>query len=290
MKLHYLDRTDTEFNSFSVTRNKHKHFLKVWHYHPELELVLVLKSTGTRFIGDSIEKFHEGDVVLIGANLPHMWINDAAYYQDGSKLRADAISIHFRKDFLGNSFMGTKELRQINHLMDKAQQGMVFHNLPTQTVDLLKKTEADASLSPFKKLLLLLDVLDQLARHKGYSVLSSKGFLTSFSEGDNKNLKAVYEYIFKNFNHPISATDVARVIHMNPSAFSRFFKRIHRKTFTAYLNEIRIGYACKLLLEGKQKILSICYDSGFNNISNFNRQFKKIKKMSPTEFLDLYAQ
>jgi len=289
MKLHYLDRTNTQFNSFSVTRNKHKHFLKVWHYHPELELVLVLKSTGTRFVGDSIEKFNKGDVVLIGSNLPHMWINDEAYYHAESILQADAISIHFKKDFLGEDFMSAKELRQINNLIQKAQLGLVFHNLSKETIQLLKRIEKDKTIVPFKKLLLLLDVLDRLATHKEYSVLSSKGFLTSFSEGDNKNLKVIYEYIFKNFNQPISAIDVATVINMNPSAFSRFFKRIHRKNFTTYLNEIRIGYACKLLIEGKQKVISICYDSGFNNISNFNRQFKKIKKMTPTEFVHLYT-
>lgn len=289
MKLHYLDRTNTQFNSFSVTRNKHKHFLKVWHYHPELELVIVLKSTGTRFVGDSIEKFNKGDVVLIGSNLPHMWINDEAYYHAGSILQADAISIHFKKDFLGEDFMSAKELWQINSLIQKAQLGLVFHNLSKETIQLLKKIEKDKTIVPFKKLLLLLDVLDRLANHKEYSELSSKGFLTSFSEGDNKNLKVIYEYIFKNFNHPISAKDVAKVINMNPSAFSRFFKRIHRKNFTTYLNEIRIGYACKLLIEGKQKVISICYDSGFNNISNFNRQFKKIKKMTPTEFVHLYT-
>ncbi|MFV0248161.1 MAG: AraC family transcriptional regulator [Tenacibaculum sp.] len=286
MKLHYLDRTNTQFNSFSVTRNKHKHFLNVWHYHQELELVLVLKSTGIRFIGDSIEKFKEGDLVLIGSNLPHMWINDAMYYRENSNLQADAISIHFRGNFLGSSFINSQEIRHINKLMHNSQLGLAFWNLKQKTIKYLKQID-NKNISPFKKLILLLKILDCLANHKFYKTLSSRGFLSSF-KGINENLPIIYKYIFKNFKNPISAKDVAKAIHMNPAAFSRFFKRIHRKTFTSYLNEIRIGYACKLLIEGNQKIISVCYESGFNNISNFNRQFKKIKKMTPSNFTKLY--
>lgn len=285
MKLHFLDRTNTQLNSFSLTRNNHPHFLKVWHYHPELELVIILQSTGTRFIGDSIERFDKGDVVLIGANLPHMWMNDELYFLKNTGLCADAISIHFRQDFLGDPFINAFEMKPIKELMQRAALGICFNSLDTKTLDLFMSLVEDTDITPLEKTLTLLNILSDLSTHQNYRILSSAGFKTSFDKVDNGNLKKIYEFIFENFSRPISAKDVAEVVKMNPAAFSRFFKRIHRKTFTSYLNEIRIGYACKLLIEKKYKILSICYDSGFNNISNFNRQFKLIKGMSPTEFV-----
>ncbi|WP_417362142.1 AraC family transcriptional regulator [Galbibacter sp.] len=285
MKLHFLDRTNSQLNSFSITRNRHPHFLKVWHYHPELELVIILQSTGTRFIGDSIERFEKGDVVLIGANLPHMWMNDELYFSKNSELYADAISIHFRQDFLGESFINAFEMKPIKELMQRAALGICFSKLEERTVSQFKSLAEDTVLTPLDKTLTLLNVLGQLSNHSDYKILSSAGFKNSFDKVDNGNLKKIYEFIFENFSHPISAKDVAEVVHMNTAAFSRFFKRIHRKTFTSYLNEIRIGYACKLLIEKKQKVISICYECGFNNISNFNRQFKLIKGMTPTEFV-----
>src|SRR5690606_33118763 len=130
MKLHFLDRTNSQQNSFSITRNRHPHFLKVWHYHPELELVIILESTGTRFIGDNIEPFAVGDVVLIGANLPHMWMNDGIKL-DGidDEHYADAISVHFREDFLGDHFFNTFELKSVNVLLQRYELGICFCRL-----------------------------------------------------------------------------------------------------------------------------------------------------------------
>lgn len=285
MKLHFLDRTNSQLNSFSITRNQHPHFLKVWHYHPELELVIILQSTGTRFIGDSIERFQKGDVVLIGANLPHMWMSDEVYFLKNNTLYADAISIHFRQDFLGDKFINAFEMKPLRELIHRAALGICFNELDQQTIYQFKSLALDTELSPLEKTLRLLNVLGQLSVHENYKILSSAGFKNSFDKVDNGNLKKIYEFIFENFSNPISAKDVAEVVHMNTAAFSRFFKRIHRKTFISYLNEIRIGYACKLLIEKKHKVISICYESGFNNISNFNRQFKLIKGMTPTEFV-----
>jgi AraC-like DNA-binding protein len=145
------------------------------------------------------------------------------------------------------------------------------------------------TLDGFEKTMKFIRILHALTKHKNYKLLSSKGFVNSFNKTENKNLDKTYEYIFSHFNNPISLNEVAEVASMNPSAFSRFFKRVNRKTFTRYLNEIRIGYACKLLMEHKFNISTICYESGFNNISNFNRQFKSIKGMSPTDYIHLHA-
>ncbi|MBC8767304.1 AraC family transcriptional regulator [Arenibacter sp. BSSL-BM3] len=287
MKLHLLNRASLQNSSFTVTQNSYSHFLKIWHYHPELELVYIAKSTGTRFIGDGIEKFSEGDLVLIGKNLPHMWLNDEVYFEPDSDLVSEAIAIHFKEDFLGLEFLDAIEMKPILQLIKRAAQGIKFSNIDLKVIEKIKKLH---TLEPFEKTIKLIEILYKLANHEEYQLLSSPGFLNSFNKTDNKGLDEIYEFVFKNFNQPIGSKDVAEIAKMNPSAFSRFFKRIHRKTFTRYLNEIRIGYACKLLIENKNNITPVCYESGFNNISNFNRHFKSITGMSPSDYIKLHTQ
>lgn len=282
MKLHLLDRRSAQNHSFTVTRNRYPNFLRVWHHHPELELVLVSQSTGTRFIGDSIEKFGPGDVVLIGKDLPHMWLNDDIYFKDRSDLMAEAIAVHFKEDFLGTGIFSAPEMRHIGALLQRASQGIKFE---TVSSEILGKINGLTALEPFEKAIGLLQILHKLALNHDYKLLSGKGFSNSFGTGGDKNMDKANAFIFKNFNTPIGSKDIAKVLEMNPSAFSRYFKRIHRKTFTKYLNEIRIGYACKLLMEEKNNVTAVCYESGFNNISNFNRQFKQIMGMSPSDYI-----
>lgn len=286
MKLHLLNRTSLQNSSFTVSRDSYPHFLKIWHYHPELELVYIINGTGTRFIGDGIEKFSEGELVLIGKNLPHMWLSDEVYFEEGSDLISEAIGIHFREDFLGMDFLNAIEMKPIPQLVKRAGQGIKFSNLDTK---LVRKIKGLTGLEPFHKAIQFVQILYHLANHEEYQLLSSPGFLNSFNKTENKSLDEIYEFIFKNFNQPIGSKDVAEIAKMNPSAFSRFFKRIHRKTFTRYLNEIRIGYACKLLIENRNNITPVCYESGFNNISNFNRHFKSIMGMSPSEYIKLHT-
>ena len=285
MKLHFIDRTSSVTNSLSVTRNCHPHFLKVWHFHPELELVLIVKSTGTSFVGDSIEKFNEGEVVLLGKNLPHMWINDRDYYKGNTALEAEAIAVHFKKDFLGTTFFDTPEMINISNLINKASLGLVF----TDVSSTLRKNIKDlVLLKDFEKVVCLLQILQSLAKNTNARVLSSNGFIKSFNHEASQDFKKIYEFIYKNFNKPISSKKVSEIANMNSSAFSRFFTKTHRKSFTRYLNEIRVGYACKMLIEGEQKIISICFESGFRNVSNFNRQFKLIRGITPNEFANIY--
>jgi AraC-like DNA-binding protein len=283
MKLHLLNRDNPENSSFAVTQHREPFFLKIWHYHPELELVLNIKGTGTRFVGDSIKKFDEGEVVLIGKNLPHMWLNDELYFDENSNLIVEDIAVHFKKEFLGFDFLEASEMKHISKLLSIARYGIKFLDLDQKVVTALEKmAEMEEG---FERTMKFIYVLNMLAKHRNYELLSSEIFVNAFKKNQNEILDKTYEYIFKNFSGPIGLTDVAKIAHMNPSAFSRFFKRVNHKTFSRYLNEVRIGYACKLLIEHKFNIASICYESGFNNISNFNRQFKSIMKMSPTEYM-----
>lgn len=283
MKLHFLDRSNLSNSSFATKVNEYPYFLKIWHYHPELELVVVLKSEGTCFIGDSVEKFGIGDVVLIGKNLPHMWQNDEGYFKQTSKQTAKAIAIHFKQDYLGPKFFETPEMIHILELFERARFGLKFLNL---NKTLISDIQNMLELEGFEKTMAFLNILNALAKHKDTKRLSSHGFVNSFQASKSDTQDNVQAYIFKNFNQDISLDKAAEIANMNPSAFSRYFKRVNKKTFSKYVTEIRIGYACKLLLENKFNISTICYESGFNNISNFNRQFKLIMDCTPSEYLE----
>lgn len=282
MKLHLLNRSSLENQSLTISHNKYKNFLKIWHFHEEFELVLILKSSGTRFVGDSIERFDAKDLVLIGKNVPHMWLNDDEYFKEDCSVESEAIAIHFKREFLGNVFFELPEMKQIANLLDLASRGVKFSLIDNSIIEKLKNIEnIDAPL----KIVMILSILNDLSKSKFKQTLSSSGFINTYHKSENKRLNQMYEFIFQNFNTPISSSSVANAIGMNKSAFSRFFKKTHRKSFTKYLNDLRVGYACKLLMDNDESITSIAYLSGFNNISNFNRQFKATKGKSPSDFL-----
>lgn len=287
MKLHLLDRSSLENRSFTITNHSYPNFIKVWHYHPEIELTVILKSSGTRFIGDNIEQFKEGNVVLIGKDLPHMWLNDKEYFEGDMNLVAEAIGVHFKEDFAGEDFIKMPEMTAVDNLLKNARYGIKFLG---DTSLIIKHVKELDKLTGVDKTICFIQLLNLLVKHDGIKLLSSVGFVDSFKMSGEKNLDKVYEYIIKNFKENISLTDVAKVANMNPSAFSRFFKRVHRKTYSEYLNEVRVGYACKLLIEEKYNISEICFDSGFNNISNFNRQFKKTTNYSPSNYMKLHLK
>ena len=288
MKLHLLNRSSLlEKGSFTISENNYPFFLKVWHYHPEFELVVILKSTGTRFIGDNIEKFNVGELVLMGKNLPHMWLNDNEYFEENSKLEAYAIAIHFSENFAGKGFLKMPEMSAIEKLLEKAHYGIKFSG---DLTGLIKSVTNLKNLDGFDRAIAFIQILNVLANHNDYKLLSSVGFVNSFKMTGKKNLENIYEFIIKNFKNNITLTDVASIACMNPSAFSRSFKRINRKTFSEYLNEVRVGYACKLLIEEKYNVSEICFESGFNNLSNFNRQFKKVTNYAPTEYIELHSK
>lgn len=287
MKAELISRTIHQNCSFTLECHSYKSFLKKWHYHPELELVIILESTGTRFVGDNIEKFAPGEIVLIGRNLPHLWLNDKAYFAENSDLTVKAFVIHFGEDF-ANHLTHIPELSCIKQLFQRARRGIRFDG-PTNE-EIIRQVEHMFDMNEFDKVIELLSILRSLSEHPFAKLLSSAGFVDSFRDKQNSKLITVYEYIMNNFKREITLDKVAELAHMNPSAFSRYFKSVQKKTFTQFLNEVRIGFACKLLQEHRYNIAEVCFESGYNNISNFNRQFKSLKGMSPSAYVKMYAQ
>lgn len=282
MKPKLIDRASHQNCSFTISHHIYPHFLKVWHYHPEIELVSIERSTGLRFVGDNVEKFEPGDLVMIGNNLPHLWRNDDIYFNESSNLQAEALVIHFGESLGVDNFFEIPELKSILKLLQRGRRGIKFTGKNrAKVVRIMREMTGQKNLD---RLLSLLHVLKLLAEDHEYQMLASEGFINTFSKKENRRLDGIYNYIANNFKEPISLEDISKIACMNPSAFSRYFRRINQKTFRDYLNEMRVGYACKLLMEGHYSIAEVCFESGFNNISNFNRQFKGITKFSPKEY------
>jgi AraC-like DNA-binding protein len=286
MKPKLLDRSTRLNHSFDLHHHCYPNFLKVWHYHPELELVFIKNSSGTRFLGDSIKKFQQGDLVLIGENLPHMWLNDPVYFERGSDLYAEAQVIHFNKDFAGKDFFKMPELASIKELLEVAKRGILFRGKINLWISEILQEMIGAS--DFKRFMQFMELLKLLSNESSIEILASPGFVESFKKEENRRLDKIYDYIINHFREEIPLEKVADLAGMNTSSFCRYFKKTTNKTFSHYLNEVRVGFACRLLMEHKHNISETCYACGFNNISNFNRQFKNIAKMSPSEYARLH--
>ena len=288
MKLQELSRKSLPHRSFSVSQHISSRFLNIWHYHEEYELVYIHKSAGTKFVGDSISKFKPGDLVMIGSKLPHLWLNHEEFFES-SDLKAEAWVIHFHPSCLGKDFFYLPEMRKIKSMLNQARVGLeVMGEVKSQIIKILssfKNEHGDENNSIVK----LLNVLSYIADTPANKELSSLLFIDSRANLSRSRLDTVYEYVFKNFKNEISLDQIASLANMNSSSFSRYFKQVTNKTFITFLNEVRIGFACRLIVEhGNMNIAAIGFESGYNNLSNFNRQFKNITDKIPSEYSRVY--
>ncbi|HYH55748.1 MAG TPA: AraC family transcriptional regulator [Anseongella sp.] len=283
-----LRKVDTGHNySFSVREDIGPYLDNHWYYHPEIELTLMRKGSGMRFIGDNIDRFSEGDIILLGSNLPHMWKCDAVYFEEIPGLRTEAVVIHFREDFWGAAFLDLPELSGIRKLLEKARRGI---NICGHTRRLLqRKMESMLATEGAERIESLLNILQLIAGSKEIEVLSSLGFTESYDLNDADRINKIYTYTFNNFQNEISLRDVAAASNINPHSFCRYFKSRTLKTYWQFLLEVRIGYACKLLIENKMSVSQICYACGFSTLSNFNQRFKTITGKTPLQYLKEYT-
>ncbi|HOX81823.1 MAG TPA: AraC family transcriptional regulator [Chryseolinea sp.] len=263
------------------------HFDPNWHFHPEYQLFLVEKGTGTRFIGDHVSTFREGDLVFTGPNLPHLWQSDHAYFENNSSLNAAGIVIYFPENFLGKDFLYKNELYKVKQLLQDAQRGMEISGETYLQVSNMMR--AILNLKDFDRILTLLNLLNVIANSTDHKLLATEGYFNSMKEAQRDRMSRVHTYVMKNFREKINLEDVAAIANMSPSSFSRYFKNHANKTFSDFLIEIRVGHSCKLLTNQKINISQVCYDSGFSTASNFNRQFKKITHYSPLEYRRKYS-
>lgn len=269
-------------SSFVIQKDIFPHYPTTWHHHPEYELVLVVKSTGKKVIGDQISNFTDGDLTLMGPFLPHVYHNDKIYYEEDSTLTAEAIVIHFSEDIAGKRLFEIPEFESIKRLLTDSLTGISISGNTRQIVE--DKMHKMLELNGALLIIELLSILHLLADTKEKEQIASPGFSENFKPSGSERITKVCDYIMQNFNTDLKLAHVAKVANMSPNAFCSFFKQRTRKTYVNFLNEIRVGYACRLLIENQYNISEICYKSGFQNLSNFNRQFKKIQNKTPIQY------
>ena len=270
----------TPDTSFIYIDEECKYFDKPWHFHKEYELVYIDKTKGTRFIGDQVSFFDDGDLVLLGPNIPHLYRNSDNYYKN-NKLRAKSIFIHFTEDFLGNSFFDLPEMKQVKKLLEKSELGIEITGI---TNDLVKRKLIEMKeLKPVNRLMKLLEILIVLSSSKDLKAMLSKAF-TANSTKDTDRIDQVLQFILNNYKNDIYIEEIASQLNMSIASFSRYFKHHTHKTFSNYVTEIRISHACRLMMDSHYNISEICYLSGFENQSNFYRHFKKFTGVIPKEY------
>jgi AraC-like DNA-binding protein len=249
-----------------------------WHYHPEVELIYFIKGRTTGVIGEGFYQFEEGDLALLGANFPHVLQEDKEFARSCPESRPFGLIIQFAEGFLGKEFLQKPELFAINQLLKKAKRGLAFD--PAVITKVSSVLLDMHTMSETRKLLSLLNVLTTLSEAEDYRYLTPKDYAYDHTQDENR-MHAVNRYVYEHFSEKVSIKDIAMIANMTESSFCRYFKSRTLKSFTKFLNEVRISYACKLLNNDGYSITDTCFESGFTNLSYFNRQFKTVMKMSP---------
>lgn len=247
---------------------------------------MVLKGKGTKFIGDHVKSFKPGDITFLGPDLPHLWRSDAEASVNKNGIYAKGIVVYFQEDFISTSLLNKEEGLMLRQLFKKGLRGfdIIGHTakkVGQMLIDLPKREGFDAVLA-------LLHILNCLSQTDDIELLASSGYTNTLREGDTHRMNQVYAHVMKNFKRKMPISELASLTNMTPTSFSRYFKTHSNKTFSEFVSEIRIGHACKLLIDKKMNASRACYESGFQTLSNFNRQFKVATKRTPLEYKKRY--
>lgn len=258
------------------------HFTYPWHFHPEFEILYVIDGSGTRFVADNIEEFQSDDLTLIGSALPHFWRSDEKYLNSNGKLKVKYIVIQFSNDFLKDEITNYPEYNLIGDLLKRASRGVHFSTDFTRKITnkILKVSKSNG----FERIILLQELLQALAKTNEYKLLAGELYQHENQNFTNYRLTKVMLFLNTNYQRKIELEKVAEIANLHPAAFCRYFKEKLGKSLSEFVNDLRIGYACRLIIEGKLSVSQISFESGFNNLSNFNRTFKRHTKLTPTEY------
>lgn len=248
----------------------------LWHYHPEIELVYVNGGAGKRQIGSHVSYYSDGDLILIGSNLPHCGFTDKLTGNESETV------IQMKQDFLGNDFFDIPEMKKIQGLFEMAKGGIAFSGRTKQKIG--DKMEVLEYQTDFQRLLSILNILNELANSKEMKVLNAEGFAMETEVKDNDRINVVFNHVKSNFKEEITLEEIANMVSMTIPSFCRYFKKITNKTFTQFVNEYRLVHASKLLAEQSLSITEVCFESGFNNFSHFNKSFKTFTGQNPSQY------
>ena len=264
--------TKKEDASFHIQVNEKPYQYNHLHYHPEYQISLIMKGSGVISVGNSLDEFKPDDIYVIAANVPHVFKNKPEYFEHPEAAKTHMISLFFLPTSFGGQFLQLPEMVKINEFLKETAKGVKLNSsltakLKPLIIDLIKANGA-------MRIINLLQLLNQMALSKEKQFLSSISYTPGASHSDS-TMSKIFNYISKNFDQPISLEEVSKIAHLNKYAFCRYFKKVTHKSFVAYLNEFRVSMACKFLIKNTYNITQIGFLAGFNNISNFYRQFKK---------------
>jgi AraC-like DNA-binding protein len=249
-----------------------------WHFHPEFQITLVLKSTGYRLVGDAITPLAPGDLVLVGANLPHVWQQDP----EGGRAAVHAVVVRFLDTSLGRDFLEIPEAAAVKRLLQRAGRGL---HVTGRTRDAVAgRLQQLVEARGLNRVAELLAILETLAQSCELQPIASADFMPSLSSEDQGRMARVTAHIHARLTGEIDRATIARAAHLSEGAFSRFFKLRTGKTLPEYVNELRVGRACRLLADEQRKVTDIALDCGFRNLANFNRRFREITRLTPRDY------
>ena len=268
-------------SSFRVRSIEMEEFDAPWHYHPEYELTYILSSKGVRYVGNHFENFMEGDLVLLGPNLPHCWKNSGAQTS-----KASAIVIQWKDDLFGSDWFLKNEFESVHTLLQASSMGIKFDpEVGTQ----LKANFMDLSNLPkFEKLISFLQILNELSLNKNSREVIATSYSDTSHHGDQERINTIFQYVKEHYHQKITLTSVSSKVHLSEESFSRFFSNFLSKPFFTFLNEYRINAACNMLIETNVPVSEVALASGFESLPFFFRQFKKYKGCSPRHFKSVY--
>ncbi|WP_431242898.1 AraC family transcriptional regulator [Flavobacterium sp. P21] len=268
--------------SLSVFSREESFFQSPFHSHPEFELVYILESHGKRIIGNSVESFQPGDMVFLGDDIPHVWLNDEIFYKGINSLKAKAIVIYFSRDLFGNSFYELPEAQEVKKFFAQAIKGV---SITGETNALIaKKMSKLLKKKGFEVVMGLLEILFLLSKSKDLRYINDNSYVPVNEDNKNDRLAEVFKYVKSNYKEEISLDEISKIANLTPTSFCRMFKAKTKKPFVEYLNEIRVSNACKYLIETDLGISEIAYECGYKTASNFNKLFKKLIGTTPKEY------
>jgi len=272
-------------NSFLIKYDNFPHFSVPWHFHNEYEIVYIIKSFGEKFVGDVLKSFAPGDLSFYGTSLPHFYLNDELFYTGNPDYFVNAIVLQFPKDYFAAAQLMQPEFSSIKKLLNASSCGLKFSDDVSAASGIILHNILKAS--GIERHLLLVRLLDFLGSSP-CDLIASAGYTSSFLESEESRMAKIYTFITRNYTRKITLKEIAGEIGMSSTAFCRYFHDRTGKTFAQFVNELRISYACKLLTNGNQTVVQICDETGFYNLSNFNRQFQNIMGKSPSKYRESF--
>ncbi|NJB85950.1 AraC-like DNA-binding protein [Lewinella marina] len=285
MKLQYKTTDSDPLSSISVRRIQQPYIGQNWHFHEEYELIYFLEGQGMRIVGDHMSNFKAGELVLVGQWLPHLWRNDDL---NTGGLSADFIVVKFKSQLKGIDLFALPELSTMKMLLHRSANGMLFSTSCLPAIHPLMLQLAGAG--SVDRIVHFLRIMDVLSRQTDYEFLASHDFTLPTEVTKESRLQSVINYIFERYTQEITLDDISDVACLTPPAFCRFFKNRTNKTFFHFLNEFRINKACQLLIGNERQIKEICFDVGFQSLTNFNRIFRKAKGITPSQYRSRYRK